>query len=309
MTLRATPTFLQGGSHPAENVRLMTQSVLGGETGAFTGGAGAFDAAHGVGRGGDMLVTENNTPDMTVNIAAGGAFIRNTASADGGVYHVYNDAPANVVIGAADPTNNRNDLVVVKVRDSEYSGSDDDAMFDVVQGTPDAAPIDPVVPDNCLVLARVVVTAAVSSVTDGAISNLPSLARPWNTAWGSVFGTTSIAGFTFTTSVGNSSTFTWQSVAGRRYNVAVSAQFQSNGTTPHVASVSVRTSANAEIAGNLLQWSSRNGGEQFRAGATFSRTPNVTADQVWKLSAQSTASASTQTIGAIVVIITDVGPI
>ncbi len=308
MTLRATPTFLQGGSHPAENVRLMTQSLLAGETGAFAGGVGAFDVGHGVARAGDLVVAENDTPNMSVNIAAGGAFVRNTDSADGGVYHVYNDAVVNVAVAAADATNSRNDLVVVRVRDSEYSGSDDDAVFEVVEGTPDAAPVDPAVPENCLVLARVVVTSAVSSITDGAITNVALVARPWNAAWGQVFNTTSLSSFTFTTSAGNSSTFTWRAYAGRRYNVAVAAQFQSNGTTPHVASVSVRTSADAEIAGNLLQWSSRNGGEQFRAGATFSRTPNVTADQVWKLSAQSTASASTQTIGGIVVVITDVGP-
>jgi hypothetical protein len=308
MTLRSTPTFVQGGSHPAENVRLMVQSLLAGETGAFAGGVGVFDAGHGVGRTGDLLVEENGTPNMSVEVAAGGGFIRNTDSADGGVYHVYNDAPVNLVIAAADPSDPRWDLVIARVRDSEYSGSDDDALLEVVAGTPDASPADPAVPDNSLVLARVVVAAGVSSITDAAITNLAGVARPWNAAWGQVFNTTALAGFTFTTSAGNSSTFTWKSVAGRRYIVAVAAQFQSNGTTPHIASVSVRTSADAEVAGNLLQWSSRNGGEQFRAGATFSRTPNVTADQVWKLSAQSTASTSTQTIGGIVIVITDVGP-
>ena len=129
MTLRATPTFLQAGSHPAENVRLMFQSVLGGETGAFAGGVGAFDSGHGVGRSGDLFVDENGTPNMSVNVAAGGAFVRNTDSSDGGVYHVYNDAPVNLVVTAADPSNARNDLVVVQVRDSEYAGSDDDAVF------------------------------------------------------------------------------------------------------------------------------------------------------------------------------------
>lgn len=309
MTLRATPTFLQGGSHPAENVRLMFQSVLGGETGAFTGGVGAFDSGHGVGRNGDLFVDENGTPNMSVNVAAGGAFVRNTDSADGGVYHVYNDAPVNLVVTAADPSNARNDLVVVQVRDSEYAGSDDDAVFAVIAGTPDPAPADPAVPDNCLVLARVVVAAAVSSITDAAITNTAGVSRPWNSSWGRVFSTSSLAQFTFTTSRGNSSTFTWPSLAGRRYEVSVAAEFQSGGTTPHVATLAVRTSADADVNANVLRWTSRNSGDQFRAGASFIHTPGTTGNITWKLSAISSASATTQTMTALTVAVIDVGPV
>jgi hypothetical protein len=308
MTLRSTPTYLQGGSHPAENVRLMTQSLLGGVTGAYDPTTDGYDPGCAVARSGDLTVTQNGTPNMSVNVAAGGCYVRNTLDADGGVYHAYNDAPVNLTIAASDPSNPRWDLVCVAVKDSEYDGSDDEVELVVVTGTPDAAPSDPALPDNALVLARVVVAAGVSSITTAAITNLAGVARPWNSAWGTVFATTSLSSFTFTTSAGESSTFTWRAVAGRRYNVSVAAQFQSAGTTPQVASVSVKTSAGAEIVGNLLQWSSRNSGEQFRSGATFSRTPNVNADQVWKLSAVSTASASTQTIAAIVVTINDVGP-
>jgi hypothetical protein len=308
MTLRSTPTFVQGGSHPAENVRLMVQSLLAGATGAFAGGVGAFDAGHGVGRAGDLLVEENGTPNMSVEVAAGGGFVRNTDSADGGVYHVYNDAPVNLVIAAADPSDPRWDLVIARVRDSEYSGSDDDALLEVVAGTPDASPADPVVPDNSLVLARVVVAAGVSSITDAAITNLAGVARPWNTAWGRVFSTTSLSSFTFTNTMGNSSTFTWASLAGRRYEVAVAAEFQSAGSTPHVATLSVRTSANADVNSNVLRWTSRDAGDQFRAGASFVNTPGTTGNITWKLSAVSSASTSTQTITSIAVIIKDVGP-
>lgn len=308
MTLRSTPTFLQGGAHPAENVRLMVQSLLAGATGAFAGGVGAIDASHGVARTGDLLVEENGTPNMSVEVAVGGGFVRNTDSADGGVYHVYNDAPVNLVIGAADPSDARNDLIVARVRDSEYSGVDDDGLLEVVAGTPDASPADPAVPDNCLVLARVVVAAGVSSITDAAISNVANLARPFNVAWGRVFSTTSIGSFTFTNTIGNSSTYTWQSVAGRRYEVSVAAEFQSAGSTPHVATVSVRTSANADVNANVLRFTSRNAGDQFRSGASFILTPGTTGDVVHKLSAVSSASTSTQTITSIAVIIKDVGP-
>jgi hypothetical protein len=43
----------------------MVQSLLAGETGAFAGGVGVFDAGHGVGRTGDLLVEENGTPNMS----------------------------------------------------------------------------------------------------------------------------------------------------------------------------------------------------------------------------------------------------
>jgi hypothetical protein len=307
MTLRATPTFLQGGTHPAENVRLATQSLLAGVTGLFAGGVGALDAAHGVGRAGDLLVEENGTPNMSVDVAAGGGFIRNTDSADGGVYHVYNDAAVNLVVTAADPSDPRNDLVVVQVRDSEYSGSDDDVVFAVVAGTPAGSPADPAVPDNSLVLARVVVAAGVSSITDAAITNVAGVARPFNTAWGRVAGATP-ANFTFTNVTGDSSTFTWQSVAGRRYNVSINAEFQSAGSTAQVATLSVRTSANASINANVLRWTSRDAADQYRSGGSFGFAPDSTTSHTWKLSAVSSASASTQTIAGPTVVITDIGP-
>lgn len=307
MTLRSTPTFLQGGSHPAENVRLMTQSLLAGVTGAFTGGVGAYDAGHGVGRSGDFAVAENGTPNMSVNVAGGGAFIRNTLSADGGVYHAYSDAAINLSVDAADPTDPRHDLVCIAVLDSEYAGSDDEVQIGIVAGTPDASPTDPAVPDNALVLARIVVAAGVSSITDAAITNLAQVARPWNTAWGRL-ASASPATFTFTTSIGDSSTFTWSSLAGRRYQVAVNAEFQSAGTTPHVATLSVRTSANADINANVLRWTSRNASEQYRSGGTFVYTPGTTTTHTWKLSAISSASASTQSIAGANIVISDIGP-
>jgi len=308
MTLRTTPTYLQGGSHPAENVRLMTQSLLGGATGAFTTGVSAYDAAHGLGRSGDLAVTQNGTPNMSVNVAAGGAFIRNGESADGGAYHAYNDATVNLSVDAADPSDPRHDLVCIAVLDSEYSGSDDEAQLGIVTGTPAGSPADPAVPDNCIVLARIVVAAGVSSITTAAITNLAQVARPWNTSWGRVYSASPLSTFNFTNSIGDSSTFTWSSLAGRRYEVTVTAEFLTAGTTPHVATVSVRTSANADINANVLRWTSRNASEQYKASGVFIYSPNTTATHTWKVSAISSASTSTQSIAGATVIVKDVGP-
>jgi hypothetical protein len=174
MTVRTTPSFLQDGSHSAEDVRLMMQAFLTSPLAAFSGGIGALDPAHGVINSGDLAVSANGTPNMSVNVALGAAFIRGTQSTFQGVYQVINDATVNLSISAADPTNPRKDLVILQVRDSAYSGSDDDARPLVVTGTPAASPADPSLAayPNALVLARVTVAAADTSITSGEITDL-----------------------------------------------------------------------------------------------------------------------------------------
>ena len=188
MTVRTPPIFLQAGAHTAEDTRLALQGFFGSATGSFTGGVSASDPGHGVVRAGStqLAVTANGTPNMSVNVAAGAAFIRGTEAAAQGSYGFFNDATENLAIDAADPTNGRRDLIVAQVRDAGYSGSDNDARLFVVKGTAAGSPADPAVPANCLVLARVVVGAGVSSITSGNITDLRTYTRPWNTAWGVV---------------------------------------------------------------------------------------------------------------------------
>jgi len=185
MAMRTEATFIQANAHPAENVRLALGGIFGVDAGAFSGGVGALDPGHGLQRPGALAVSENGgTPDMSVDVAAGGAWIRGTESASQGCYHVYNDATENVAVATSDVNNPRIDLVVVRVADDSYSGSDNQATLEVVTGTPGSSPSVPAVPDNALVLARIDVAANVSSITDAAITPVATLARPWNTAWG-----------------------------------------------------------------------------------------------------------------------------
>lgn len=179
MAVRATPIFIDGNTHPAEETRLATQSMLVGATGSFAGGVAAADSAHGVGTTSDLAVSANATPNMTVNVAAGGAFIRGTQSSNQGAYHLWNDATVSLAIDAADATNPRRDLVIAQVRDSNYSGSDDDARLVVVTGTPAAVPTDPSLSSypNALVLARVTVAANDTAIGAGDITDLRTLAN------------------------------------------------------------------------------------------------------------------------------------
>lgn len=182
MTVRATPSFIQGNSHPAEETRLMLGGILGTTTGTFSGGVAAADPGHGVVLTGDLAVTANGTPNMSVNVATGNAWIRGTQSAAQGVYHLFNDATVNLAISAADPTNPRRDLIIAQVRDGNYSGSSYDGRILVVTGTPAASPSDPSLASypNALVLARVAVAANASSIVAGNITDLRTLANARN---------------------------------------------------------------------------------------------------------------------------------
>jgi hypothetical protein len=179
MTVRSVPIFLQAGSHPAEETRLMLGGMLGTVTGSFAGGVASSDPAHGVVRSGDFAVTQNGTPNMSVNVAAGGAFIRGTQNANQGAYHVWNDGTVNLGIDSSDLTNGRRDLVIAQVRDSYYSGATDDARITVVTGTPAASPVDPSLSSfpNALVLARITVAAGDSAINTADITDLRPLAN------------------------------------------------------------------------------------------------------------------------------------
>lgn len=174
MTVISPAFVIQASSHPAQTFREMLQAVMGSPTGSFTPTAGGTNGLGGQGIMGanDLAVSQNGTPNMSVNVAQGFCFVRGSESAHQGVYQVYNDATLNVPISAADPTNGRKDLIVVQIRDAAYSGASNDARIVAVTGTPSGAPADPAVPANSFVLARVNVAAAASSITNANIDNL-----------------------------------------------------------------------------------------------------------------------------------------
>lgn len=175
MALRNPPTFLQASQHPAENTRLALAGSMGATIGAFSPAVAnatlVGDPAHGRLLPTDLNVTQNGTPNMSVNVAAGAAWIRGSESATQGAYHVVSDAVVNLPIATADATNPRLDLVVVRVKDADYSGSDNEVVFEVVTGTPAGTPVAPAVPDNGLALALISVGAAASSIVTANITN------------------------------------------------------------------------------------------------------------------------------------------
>ena len=156
MALRTPPSWLQNGSHPAENDRLSMQAIF-----ATTGIIGSSS----------LSVGPDSPVGMSVVVASGWAAIVGTTQSNMGVYTVYNDANTTLTVTTADPTNPRIDRVVATVQDAFYSGSFNDVIFQVVAGTPAGSPSAPATPANSISLATVLVGAAVTQINSGNITD------------------------------------------------------------------------------------------------------------------------------------------
>lgn len=156
MTLRTPPSWLQNGSHPAENDRLTTQALW---------------ATTGIINSASLEVTQNTPAGLTVLVASGWAAIVGTTQANMGTYVGYNDATATLSINTADPTNPRIDLVCMTVNDAYYTGSLNNVVLQVVAGTPAGSPVAPSLPANSISLATVAVGAGATAITDANITD------------------------------------------------------------------------------------------------------------------------------------------
>jgi hypothetical protein len=159
MALRTPPSWLQQGSHPAENDRLTMQGIV-----SSTGILGTTSLA----------VSQSSTPAMSVQVAAGwGAIVSSVAAA--GVYQFYNDAATTLTVTAANPTNPRIDRIVATVNDAYYSGLLNNVTFTVVAGTPAGSPSAPATPSNSISLATIAVAAGATSIVNANITDTRSL--------------------------------------------------------------------------------------------------------------------------------------
>lgn len=180
MTLRTPPSWLQNGSHPAENDRLTTQALW---------------ATSGIIGSSSLAVTQSSPVGMTVTVASGWAAVIGTTQANMGAYVAYNDASEVLTVTASDPTNPRIDLVCVTIQDAYYSGAYNDVIFQVVAGTPAGSPVAPALPANSLSLATISVAAAASSISNANITDTRTLVTT-NLPIGDITSVTAGAGLT-----------------------------------------------------------------------------------------------------------------
>lgn len=176
MAVASPPWAIQASSHPASAVRQANQGQMGSPFAAFAGGVQPTTGGggHGICGATDLVVAQRAAgANMSVDVAGGNVAVRGTENQAQGVYGpCYNDGVLNVVISAADPTNARKDLIIARIRDAQYSGANNDFAVVVVTGTPSGAPVDPAVPNNSVVLARVTVPAAAGSIVNANIADL-----------------------------------------------------------------------------------------------------------------------------------------
>lgn len=156
MAIRTPPSWLQNGSHPAENDRLTTQALW---------------ATTGIIKSTSMAVSQNTPPGMSVVVASGWAAIVGTTQTNMGTYVAYNDANNVISVNTANPTNPRIDIVCATVQDAYYTGSLNDVILQVVAGTPAGSPVAPTLPANSIELARIAVGAGVTSITNANITD------------------------------------------------------------------------------------------------------------------------------------------
>jgi hypothetical protein len=156
MVLRTPPSWLQNGSHPAENDRLTTQALW---------------ATTGIIKDTSLEVTENSPAGLSVLVASGWAAIVGTTQINMGTYVGYNDATVTLSIATADPSDPRIDLVCMTVQDAYYTGSLDNVILQVVAGTPAGAPVAPALPANSITLATVAVGAGATAITNANITD------------------------------------------------------------------------------------------------------------------------------------------
>lgn len=243
-----------GATHTAAQLRTYTGSLLSSlfVSGSFSRTRGGVHPALGA----LLAVTQNGTPNMSVNVAAGAVYIPGTESTSQGVYFCVNDATVNLGITTAPGSGlNRIDLIVAKVQDSFYSGATDAWSLAVVTGTAAASPSAPTPPSNSVILAQVFVGSLVTSITNGNITDT----RVFAAALGGILRcsssarptTPSVGDFVTETNTGNISRWdgsSWTTVAS-----SVTYSSWTNYSPSWIATTTNPAIGNGTISGRYMQ--------------------------------------------------------
>lgn len=144
---------------------------------AYVAGGGA----EGIVEPGGLKVLPLAVPGTSVRVLPGAAMVKNLYP--GGSlqsYPVYETVQQTVPIVATGSGGGRTDLVIARVRDTEYAAGPPGMTFEVIQGVPSNTTADYVsaLPYPALALARVTLPASTATVSAAMITDLRRLAQP-----------------------------------------------------------------------------------------------------------------------------------
>ncbi len=287
MTLRTPPSWLQNGSHPAENDRLTTQALW---------------ATTGIIKSDSLAVTQNSPTGLSILVASGWAAIVGTTQANMGTYVGYNDATVVLSITTADPTNPRIDRVCLTVNDAYYTGALNNAVLQVVAGTPAGSPVAPALPANSISLATVAVGAGATAITNANITDTRVLVTtniPESGDISSVTAGTGLSGggssgaVTLSLDYKAATTLTLNAQTGTTYTTVAADATAKLVTLTNGSSITVTIAAGLYAIGEQINFAQMGAGQvtfQGDTGVTVVSTGAITATP--KLRAQySTATA------------------
>jgi hypothetical protein len=285
---RLTPLWLQNGAFPASVDRRLI---------------GALWPAGGVTGMAPTVVTGT----MQIQIATGVAAVPDSRVI-GAAYLCSSDAPENVTLAPAPPSGqDRIDLVVVRPRDSAYTGADNDWILDPIAGIPSANPAVPAVPAGTIAIAqqRVVGGAAVivaANLVDRRGGGLSIAARGYVA---SIFGPPSTI-----TGVGaplqTVLSLTAVTFAGRRYKVSCFG-FLAQQTVVGTPAMLLETTNIDSAQGRFINSPNVPPGNFAPGSAVFLHSPASTAARTWNLQATTTAGTVNVAQNQQMILLEDIG--
>lgn len=120
----------------------------------------------------DLAVSQRGAgANMSVDVAAGVAWIKGDDATAQPCYRCYNDGTVNLAISTANATNPRIDIVIAEVLDSTFSGASNLWRLRVVTGTAAASPSTPSTPSNAIKLAEISVPASDTTISTAQITD------------------------------------------------------------------------------------------------------------------------------------------
>ncbi|MFF5801589.1 hypothetical protein [Streptomyces albogriseolus] len=171
------PPWMQAGSYPARNDRLVITSLLS-YPGFQVDEATPMRIRQGVKpsyQNAQMKVRAAATPNMTVIVSAGFAFVDQHDTGGSGTYVCVNDADVTLPVAPAGGAGQyRKDAVVAAVYDAEYTGTESVWRLEVIQGSYAAsagAAVRPALPPNAQLLAELAIGPSQTSVSAANITD------------------------------------------------------------------------------------------------------------------------------------------